>query len=111
MGTPATIDIEEIEAGGDRTLRLAGELDMTSAATLEAAVSRAASESARSITMDLSRLSFIDSTGLAVIVHTSGLCSNRGCAFKLIRGPRAVQRLFEVTGLDGVLPFVEAESG
>ncbi|HEX9481118.1 MAG TPA: STAS domain-containing protein [Solirubrobacteraceae bacterium] len=107
MGTPAAIDIEEIEAGEDRILRLAGELDLTSAATLEAAVSRACSGSTRSITMDLSGLSFIDSTGLAVIVRTSGLCSNRGCAFQLVRGPRAVQRLFEVTGLDAVLPFVK----
>jgi anti-anti-sigma factor len=111
MGTPAAIDIEEIEAGEHRTLRLAGELDMTSVATLEAAVSRACSGSTRSVTIDLSGLSFIDSTGLAVIIHTSGLCSNRGYAFKLIRGPRAVQRLFEVTGLDGVLPFVESGSG
>ena len=110
MGTTVAIDIEEIEAGEHRTLRLAGELDMTSAATLEAAVSRACSGSARSITLDLSGLSFIDSSGLAVIIHTSGLCSNRGCAFQLVPGPRAVQRLFELTGLDGVLPFVETEA-
>jgi anti-sigma B factor antagonist len=110
MGTPAAIDIEEVEAGEHRTLRLAGELDITSAATLEAAVSRACSGGARSITMDLSGLSFIDSTGLAVIIHTSGLCSNRGCAFQLVRGPKAVQRLFELTGLDGVLPFIETEA-
>jgi anti-anti-sigma factor len=83
---------------------------MTGVSLFEAAVSRACSGSARNVTIDLSGLSFIDSTGLAVIVHTSGLCANRGCAFQLVPGPRAVQRLFEVTGLDGVLPFVETEN-
>jgi len=108
MGTPVALDIEEIDAGDQRILRVRGELDMAAVPMLDAAVSRVCADRVRDLTVDLGALRFIDSTGLAAIVHASGMCTNHGCAFRLLPGPRSVQRLFEVTGLDGVLPFAEA---
>jgi anti-anti-sigma factor len=72
---------------------------------LEAAVDRILDEGTTGITIDLRRLEFIDSSGLAAIVHVSGLCAKRGHDFELIAGRPEVQRLFEITGLSGVLPF------
>ena len=109
MGTPVDVDIEEIDAGDDRILRLSGELDMAGVPMLEAAVAQACSRGPRTVTLDLSGLRFIDSTGLAAILRANGECTHNGCSFRLLPGPRSVQRLFEVTGLDGVLPFVEAD--
>jgi anti-anti-sigma factor len=101
------VEIEDHAEGGDHTLRLRGELDMAGVPLLEAAVARVCTEGTRSVTVDLAALEFIDSTGLAAIVHISGLCSKHGYRFGILRGPSAVQRLFELTGLDGVLPFVD----
>ncbi len=102
---PTGVEIEDVPDGDAHTVRLRGELDMAGVPSLEATVERICAEGARSVTIDLAELTFIDSTGLAAIVHVSALCAKHGCDFEILPGPRAVQRLFEVTGLDVVLPF------
>jgi anti-sigma B factor antagonist len=103
---PAGLDVEEIRDGdGHRLLALRGELDLASVPGLEAAVSRLCTKGTSAITLDLSRLSFIDSTGLAVIVFTGKLCEKHGYEFELVQGSNSIQRLFELTGLIDVLPF------
>lgn len=88
------------------TLLLSGELDTPAVPSLEATVRElCAADGTRAITLDLSGLAFIDSTGLAAIVLASRLCAKHGHDFELLQGPRAVQRLFELTGLSDALPF------
>jgi anti-anti-sigma factor len=90
--------------GRMHTLVLMGELDRCSAHTLEAEIERL--EGATSaITLDLSKLTHIDSTGVAVIAFRSGLCERRGYGVALIRGPWFIQREFELAGLGDRLPF------
>ena len=107
-GPTGTVEITNIREQGRHTIRLEGELDMSGVPSLEAAAGRVWGE-VSSLTVDLSGLRFIDSTGLAAIVHISGLCARHDCRFGIVQGPREVQRLFELTGLDGVLPFVSAD--
>ena len=101
------LDVEEIASGDHYTLALSGELELGSASTLQGAFTRLFERGISSLTIDLSKLMFIDSTGLAAIILASKICERDGHDFWLIPGPRAVQRLFELTGLDGVLPFRE----
>lgn len=104
------LEIDELVDGQRYKLVLAGELDIASAGTLHGAVARARAAGAAisALTLDLSGLIFIDSTGLAEIILTGQLCDRDGYEFALVPGPRAVQRLFELTGLVDALPFVEA---
>jgi anti-anti-sigma factor len=104
------LEIDELIDGQRHTLVLAGELDIASAVTLHGAIARARASGAAisAITLDLSGLIFIDSTGLAEIILTGQLCDRDGHDFALIPGPRAVQRLFELTGLIDALPFLNA---
>ena len=60
---------------------------------------------ATDLTLDLRGLTFIDSSGLAAIVYTSRLCERQGCQLSFIRGPQAVQDVFELTGLSELLRF------
>jgi anti-sigma B factor antagonist len=99
------LDIEELGDGRDQTLVLTGELELGSAASLQAAIARVCDGAPASLTIDLSKLMFIDSTGLAAIILASKICERDGYDFWLVPGPRAVQRLFEITGLIDVLPF------
>ena len=62
-------------------------------------------DGAKSFTLDLSRLTFIDSTGIRAVLAARGLCAACGCEFMLIPGPTPVQRVFEVSGLIDHLPF------
>jgi anti-sigma B factor antagonist len=104
----AGLDIDaQTDANGDVTLKLGGELDVDSVSALERAAKRCLSADA--VTLDLSGLTFIDSTGLASIALVSRLRERDGRALKLVPGPPAVQRLFEITGLIDALPFVSAE--
>ena len=102
------LGVEDFVDGGDHRLLLSGELEIASVPTLEGAVKRlCTAEGTTAITLDLSELMFIDSTGLAAIIFAGRLCEKHGYGFSLVQGPRAVQRLFELTGLIDVLPFRE----
>jgi anti-sigma B factor antagonist len=100
-----SVDITPPARSGAHVLHLTGELDIAEVPRLEAAVERVLEEGTTAITIDLRRLEFIDSSGLAAIVHVSGVCAKRGYGFELIAGRPEVQRLFEITGLSSVLPF------
>lgn len=90
--------------GQRRTLVLDGELDLLSAGELEATAERVCAEDIAELAIDLRGLTFVDSTGLRAILTCWDLAKGR-CAFLLIPGSPAVQRLFEVTGLLHRLPF------
>lgn len=93
------------------TLVLTGELDMAWASVLQTALHRICTDDADSIVLDLSKLTFMDSTGLRAILLAEELCEKHRCRFILIPGPPQVQRLFEVTGLLGRLPFQAPTDG
>ena len=59
------------------------------------------------ITLDLTRLTFIDSTGLRAIVAAQELCREHGYEYLLTPGSLAAQRIFELTGLLDGVPFQE----
>ena len=96
---------------GNRTLVLSGDLDLASAWLLDCPLLQIGADGTRSFTLDLSRLTFIDSTGIRAILAARGLCAARGCEFMLIPGPAHVQRMFEVSGLMDHLPFSNRGAG
>ena len=102
-GQPRRFDIRDVLSGSTRTLLLSGELDVTGAVELEAAIMEYAH--ARTLTLDLSRLTFMGSTGLRLILLARDLCKVREMAFALIPGPSQVQHVFEVADLLERLPF------
>jgi anti-sigma B factor antagonist len=102
------LGVQDVIAGGSHTLLLSGELDLASASYLEAAIERICTDSARAITLDLSKLTFIDSTGLHIVSSTNERCEKLGLDFQLVPGPAQIQRVFELTGLLDELPFQAA---
>jgi anti-anti-sigma factor len=93
---------------GCRTLVLSGELDLTSSWLLDHPLLQIRANGAKSFTLDLSGLTFIDSTGVRAILAARGLCAARGCEFVVIPGSAQVQRLFEASGLADQLPFAKS---
>jgi anti-anti-sigma factor len=59
--------------------------------------------------LDLRRLRFMDSTGLRAVIRVSRQVSADGMTMRIIRGPRLVQRVFEITGAHEMVEFVEAD--
>src|SRR4051794_28125305 len=104
LAPPAGFDVDEHHAGGVRTVRPTGELDIATASRLE----RALLDGRRpgdDVVLDLSALEFIDSTGLRVIVHAVEAARRHGWTLTLRHGPPAVRRVFELAGVVGALPF------
>ncbi len=102
---PVPFEVQQRVQDGRRELLISGELDMVSAKTLEGALAQLRSEDTRGIALDLSRVSFMDSTGLRAVLAAQRLSEEQGYDFSLTPGPPAVQRLFELTGLLDSLPF------
>ena len=93
--------------GDTHVIELIGELDLDGAPRLEEELLRVESSDVASIIVDLSALEFIDSTGIRLLLMAADRCSDSG-RFTLLRGPRQVHRVFEITDLVDRLPFADA---
>jgi len=91
--------------GDAQVIELSGELDLDGAPRLEEELRRVEASDVHSIVVDLGELEFIDSTGIRLLVMASERCPDG--RFSLLRGPRPVHRVFEITDLADRLPFAD----
>ena len=89
-------------------VRVIGELDFGVAAQVAAAVDELLDVGFARIVIDLRGLSFLDSAGVHTLVAAHRSADRRGCALSLVRGPREVHRVFELTATDSLLAFEDA---
>lgn len=100
----------EIRTGGSRdrhVIQPHGDLDLATAGQLHAALTAALERGTPTIVLDLSRLTFIDSSGIHLIIAAIHLTANRGQEFLLLRGPRQIQATFDLAGITDRLPFAD----
>jgi anti-anti-sigma factor len=94
------------EGDGVRVV-LAGELDIGSAPEVEQVLRKVESDGATTLTIDLRGLTFMDSTGLRMLVAADKRAKDEGRSLRIIRGPAPVQRILDLTGLGDKLPLVD----
>ena len=99
---PGELNVVVSGAETSYELRLLGELDMSTADQLRTELSRVTSGGARHVTVDMSDLVFIDSTGLSVLI--TGLKRLRqGGGDLALRAPNpSTRKVLEITGLTEV---------
>ena len=91
--------VERREARDGRTvLACTGELDLATIPAFEDELCRAEADG-RTIVLDLSGLDIIDSRGLAMILALDWRVREAGGQLIIVRGPHAVNRMFELTGM------------
>lgn len=103
----ATLQISSERADDAIVLILSGELDIASAPSLERSIETLASEGAERVVIDLSGVTFMDSTGLRALLLAQQRTSGNGHELRLRRGPRQVQRVFELSGTLETFTFEE----
>jgi anti-anti-sigma factor len=81
-------------------------MDLSTAATVEGAVARLCREGVKRLVLDLSRLEFIDGSGLRAVTVARETCQAYGCEFCIVPGRKELHRLFTISGMDARLPFV-----
>jgi anti-anti-sigma factor len=86
-----------------------GELDIATQAELRAALERQAERGA--VTLDLAGLSFMDTSGLRLILETAEAARRGAFEFAVLPGSPAVQRLFDVAGVTDLVPFRNGGEG
>lgn len=59
------------------------------------------------VRLDLSRLSFMDSSGLALVLHLHRTCTRAGIAFSVGAVPPQPMRVFTAAGLPHIIAFEE----
>jgi anti-sigma B factor antagonist len=80
-----------------------GELDIATVDELDEQLSGLHAGGCRELILDLSQLSFIDSTGLRLVVNWNRRAVAGLLDFSIIEGPPNVQRTFELTGVNALL--------
>ena len=83
-------------------VRLLGELDMSTAPQLRDQLVRLASDGAGVVTLDLSDLAFIDSTGLSVLITALKHLRQQGGDLALRSPTPGTRKVLEITGLTEV---------
>jgi anti-sigma B factor antagonist len=107
------LDLSVQTAGGITIAELAGELDIASAPTLREQLLGLLRPGSSRLVIDLSKVSFCDASGLAVLVNTGRRARLLGGFLRLATVSPQVGRVLNVTGLHrrlAIFPTVQAAS-
>jgi anti-anti-sigma factor len=96
-------DSEVRRSGDHAVITLVGELDTATAGTLYEQLAQLAAEGVRHFALNLAELSFIDSTGLSVVVAEHKRAESMGGELIILSPSTRVRRLLELTGLSDYL--------
>jgi anti-anti-sigma factor len=86
---------------------LSGELDLSTVAKVQEELRKVEAASPPTLVMDLSKLTFLDSTGLRCIITADERAREAGRRVVIVRGPDPVQRVFAITRLEERLEMVD----
>lgn len=92
--------------GSDRyVITVSGEVDLATSPDLDTAIIESVDSEASSIVIDLTDVSFMDSSGLGVIVRGLKRCREADKDLDLVITSDRVLKVFGITGLDQVIPI------
>jgi len=101
MGLPDSFPIACGPAHDAYRVAPAGELDIATVPLLEAAFEQAERDAPGMLLLDLSAITFIDSTGIQLLLRLSDRTPER---ITIVASP-AISRLLDITGLSDQLPL------
>lgn len=94
--------------GDSVTVAPQGEIDWDTVLSLEPALEDAVAQGGlRRLVVDLTQVTFIDSSGINLLIQTVERCREGGIEPVLVKPELHVFHVFEVLGLQDVLPFAE----
>jgi anti-sigma B factor antagonist len=98
------IDEDTVE-GGIPVIEAHGYVDFDAAPRLKQAIVRRVDEGHSRLVVDLSSVGFIDSTGIGVLVGAMKRLGDSGGALVVVCPSEQMRSIFEVIGLDDVIPL------
>jgi anti-anti-sigma factor len=92
--------------GATSTIGLEGEWDLAGESAASRAIAKTLDRSPERLVLDLSRLAFMDCTGVQAAIQLSARSHAENFQLAIVPGPRAVQRVFDICHVTEALPFV-----
>ena len=103
---PAPFSIQIEHHGSSLLVAISGEFDLGATEQFGRVVKEIEGKDVHDVEIDLRKVSFIDSTGLRMLVEAERITRERELTLRIVRGGSAVERVLQITGLDKVLPLV-----
>jgi anti-sigma B factor antagonist len=103
-------DVQAQRVGDRYVVTPAGELDLATAHALGHTLAQAAALGAGHVVLDLRDLSFVDSSGISVILKLQRHFAVEGVRFEVIKGTDVVQRAFALAHVEPLLPWITPPS-
>jgi anti-anti-sigma factor len=100
------LEIAVRHQGTTTTIALRGEWDVAEQHAARQAIQSALAGCPECLVLDLSQLTFIDSTGIHVAIELAKRSIQQNVRLVIVPGPPAVQRPFEILRLSDALPFL-----
>jgi len=100
--SPGDLQVRVSGADSHHEVHLLGELDLATAGQLRDELVRLTSDGATLVTVDLSDLAFIDSTGLSVLISAVTQLRQQGGDMELRSPGPGTRKVLEITGLTGL---------
>jgi anti-sigma B factor antagonist len=104
-----TIDVSV--TGAEMVVSAAGEIDSTSAPVLRQHLDELLDSDVRELTVDLGRVSFLDSAGLCVLATAHRRALRQDVRLRVLASSRAVIRPLQITGLWELLRAEQVSPG
>jgi anti-sigma B factor antagonist len=109
-GAPFEIEVSSAE-GKVEVVALRGELDSDEAPAFDRVLEELRAAGAREIVIDLSELSFIDSSGISVLVGAARACSAERGTLVVASPTPHVRRVFEIVSLSELMAIEDSIDG
>jgi anti-sigma B factor antagonist len=100
------LSVRTREDGDSLVIRAFGEIDLASVEVLRRSLHDAFESNASSMTLDLTEVSFIDSSGLHALVWAAARSGENGDRLRIRCGSGAVRRMIELCRLESGLPLI-----
>lgn len=98
------------ETDGYDIVEVTGELDVYTAPVLEEALGDLVDEGKIRVIVDLTGVSFMDSTGLGLLIKALKWTREKQGSLAVVANTEKILKVFRITGLDGVIPLHESVS-
>jgi anti-anti-sigma factor len=104
---PRQFQVSAKRFGTKALVTVEGELDIATLPEFEQAITRMRAQGLERLVIDLRELEFLDSMSIELLLRLHGELTATGADLVVVRGPRAVNRIFDLMELERVLTLVD----
>lgn len=108
------LSVSSSERGDVTVVHVAGEIDVYTAPLLREVLDKQIAAGRTKLVVDLEQVTFMDSTGLGVLVGRLKLVRGQNGSLRIVSAQDRILKVFKITGLDKVFhiyPTVDEASG